>query len=126
MPWHVRGDVLRQEEIKQDMIRQRRVESEVTLPKINKKAQISERLMNWYTNDIPTMERKVANYKNIHIPASDPFVLFNILQQPSSNDLAAFCNKQNSDFNSSSAEEIGHNRRKSVQTVRLSKHCHCS
>ena len=79
MPKHVQGDVLRQEEIKQDIIRQRRVESEITLPKINKKEQIRERLMNWYQNDIPTMQRKVANYKQVQIPDNDPWMLFKIL-----------------------------------------------
>ena len=51
--------------------------------------------MGWYQHDIPTMERKVANYKSIKIPDSDPFLLFKILQEPSSNDLSEYCNFDN-------------------------------
>ena len=49
--------------------------------------------MNWYQNDIPTMERKVSNYKHIQIPDNDPFLLFKILQVPNSNDLSEYCNR---------------------------------
>ena len=63
------------------------------MPKINKKEQIRERLMSWYQNDIPTMERKVANYRHIVIPDKDPFLLFKILQVPNSNDLSEYCNR---------------------------------
>lgn len=47
--------------------------------------------MNFYEHDITTMERKVANYKNVKISDKDPFQLFKILQLPSSNDLSDFC-----------------------------------
>ena len=48
--------------------------------------------MNWYQHDIPTMERKVENYKRVQITDQDPFMLFKILQLPNSNDLSDFCN----------------------------------
>ena len=46
--------------------------------------------MNWYQHDIPTMERKVANYKRVTITEKDPFLLFKILQLPASNDLTEY------------------------------------
>ncbi len=46
--------------------------------------------MNWYEHDIPTMERKVANYKRVTITEKDPFLLFKILQLPASNDLSDY------------------------------------
>ena len=65
MPKHIKNNVQRVEEIVADERRQKRLASVITLPKINKKSQIRERLMNWYQHDIPTMERKVSNYKHI-------------------------------------------------------------
>ena len=65
LPKHVLNDVQRIEEIKEDVERQARLTNEVILPKINKKEQIKTRLMSWYQHDIPTMERKVANYKRV-------------------------------------------------------------
>ena len=47
--------------------------------------------MGWYLQDIPTMERKVSNYRRVKIPDKDPFQLFKILQLPHSNDLSDFC-----------------------------------
>ena len=72
-------------------MKQKRAESVMTLPKINKKAQIRDRLINLYQNDIPTIERKVQNYKKLTIPDNDPFFLFKIVQLPNTNDLSAFC-----------------------------------
>ena len=85
----------------------------IILPKINKKSQIRERLMNWYPNDIPTMERKVLNYKHVIIPDDDPFVLFKILQLPNSNDLSEFCNRD--DGRSSIGSRLSN--RKSVRPI---------
>ena len=113
MPKHLRNDVQRQEEIQAEKERQRRRNSMIILPKINKKTQIRERLMNWYQNDIPTMERKVLNYKHVIIPDDDPFVLFKILQLPNSNDLSEFCNRD--DGRSSIGSRLSN--RKSVRPI---------
>ena len=48
--------------------------------------------MNWYSSDIPTMQRKVENYKHVRIPNKDPFLLFKIVNLPNNDDLHEYCN----------------------------------
>ena len=48
IPKHIKNDVQLCEEMKIDLKRKRRLKSVVTLPKIDKKNQIKERLMSWY------------------------------------------------------------------------------
>ena len=79
-PPELKRDTQRQEEIAQEKKLQLIKANKVILPKINKKAQIKQRIMNWQ-HDTNVMDRKLEYYKNIKVTEKDPFALFTHLSK---------------------------------------------